>query len=220
MPDTPGGHEDGCGCKVGSLCVEYGLDGVDPRLQEQWTAEDGPSVRDLTDWFNKQLIHKRLKEEHEFPLEREVDLFYDLLQSEEIGSGTQLEARNRLEGFNLDVERLENDFVSHQTMYRHLTDCLSITYEREADPDRLREKFDDKAGRLEQRVEMVVTEELDRLSNEPWFTLGEFDVFMNLTVTCRDCSCHDNARVLVANDGCDCNGTERSSDGKTRSPNR
>jgi DNA-binding transcriptional ArsR family regulator len=142
-------------------------------------------------------------------LDQEIDLFYDLLQSDDVPTWTRIEAENRLDEFNLDVEQLDEEFVSHQTMYRHLKNCLSAEKERTIEPEKIRENFREKVGRLEQRIEMVVTEELERFSNKPWFTIGEFDVFVSVAVMCRDCSRHEDVRTLVADGGCDCDRDDR-----------
>ncbi len=46
-----------------------------------------------------------------------------------VSSGTQVQTRNELQRDGVLVDRVESDFVSHQTVYNHLTNCLGAKLE-------------------------------------------------------------------------------------------
>lgn len=176
-------------CKVGAVAEAYVLVDLDEVLHERWTAPtDRSSVRSLADYVNRRVLRAVLHEGHEGTLEGEVENYYRLLTDEDVSRGMRAETRSRLRDRNVDVETVEDDFLSHQTVYRHLTGCL--------DADRDSPAIDSETSvrvglgtirALQRRTEAVARSTLDRLARAGHFDVGEIDVLVDVTLTCRGC---------------------------------
>lgn len=197
--ETPGGT---CGCKVGRLLEEYGLVSMNDELAFDWTREDGEdcSVRALTDRFNRRLLRRELRSAGVEFLDEEVSTISDHLVGDEVNKGQEAQVRNRLSRHGIDVEELEERFVSHQTIYRHLHDCLELDKERTPTVD----KESDRIHRLQNRSEAVVTDSLRRLRENDRLAAGAFDVLVNFRVMCEECNSLYDVTEFLADGGCEC----------------
>lgn len=84
-------------------------------LDRRWIAEeDRQSLRDLATYFNHQLLSQALANAETRVLDGEIENMYRLLTAD--GSTDQMRIRRRLERDGLDVETLERDFVTYQTI--------------------------------------------------------------------------------------------------------
>ena len=195
-------------CKVGAVAEAYGLVDLDAVLHERWTAQTGrSSVRELADYVNRRVLRSVLSEEHEGTLAGEVENYYRLLTDEDVSGGMRAETRNRLRDRNVDVETVEDDFLSHQTVYRHLTGCLDATRN---DPPTDSETAV-RAGlgtirALQRRTEAVASSTLDRLGRAGHFDVGEIDVLVDVVVTCRGCGDQLPLSESLAGRSCRCGG--------------
>lgn len=200
-----GDPDSDCNCKLGRVAVEYGLD-PDDRLVARWI-EDRESTRALAEWFNKRVLERALLEAGLSPRDGEVGNIYRLLTDEAVTSGTRIETRADLEREGVPVDAVESDFLSHQTVYNHLTDCLGASLP-ESDAEGRRSEAVSKLGALESRTEAVATDTISRLENADALTVGEFEVLVSVTVTCRECHSQYPVRELLTGGGCDCAGGE------------
>lgn len=191
----------GCGCKVGRVSREYGLD-VDDVLYRRWTGVDGDrqGLRDLADEFNRRVLAAAVRDAGVEVLDGEVENAYRLLAGGDATSGQRTHARSRLERDGVDVAAVERAFVSHQTVHAHLTDCLGASLDD--DGDRV-EDVADTVGALRSRTEAVTRDALDRLRGDG-LALGEFAVVVNVTVSCDDCGAQHDLASLLDRGGCDC----------------
>lgn len=194
-----------CDCKLGRVSVEYGLD-PDDRLVSRWV-DDRESTRELAEWFNRRVLERALLDADLSPRDGEVENVYRLLTDDEVTSGTRIETRADLEREGVPVGAVESDFLSHQTVYNHLTDCLGASLP-EPDAESRRSDAASKLGALESRTEAVAADTISRLERADALTVGEFDVLVSVTVTCRECHGQYTARELLAGGGCDCAGGE------------
>ena len=190
-----------CDCKLGRVAAEYGFD-PDKRLISRWV-DDRESTRALAEWFNRQVLERALLEAGLEPRDGEVGNVYRLLTDEAVTSGTRIETRADLEREGVPVETVESDFLSHQTVYNHLTDCLGASLP-EPDAESRRSEAASKLGALESRTEAVTADTISRLESADALTVGEFDVLVSVTVTCRECHSQYAVRELLAGGGCDC----------------
>lgn len=69
--------------------------------------------------------------------------------------------------------------------------------------DDVRDKMD-RPFRLASRMSAVTTSPLEHLRTDSGFSLGGFDVFVAVTVTCTECHTRRNLRELLTHRGCDC----------------
>ena len=197
-------ERSGKGTKVGRVAETYGLDDVEAELLERRRGERGEreSLRALESYFNRRVLRAALERAGERPLEGEVENVYHLLTADEVTEGTRTEARRRLERDGVDVGAVEADFVSYQTINRFL-DAHPEGVTPKADEASVRGRME-RLFKLESRLSAVASSTLERLRDDPTFTLGEFDVFVGVTVTCTDCHARRTLRELLRHDGCEC----------------
>jgi len=110
--------------------------------------------------------------------------------------------RNRLSRVGVDVDRLEQDFVTHQAVHTYLTEVLNVSKETEpADPV---EKNRNRIARLRGRTGAVVENALSELQNTGDIEIGAHDVFVDISVYCSECETQTQLSKLLAAGGCDC----------------
>ncbi|WP_049926822.1 rod-determining factor RdfA [Halopiger goleimassiliensis] len=197
--------EPSCGCKVGRVAGEYDLTGLDEELVTYWTdqSEDRYSTRDLAAHVNQRILESALVEAGLQYRDGEVENTYRLLTDDDVSSGTRVQTRKELERDGVPVEDIESDFVSHQTVYNHLTACLEASLESPSDEERI-ERSRDKLGALRNRTSAVTADTIEQLDRNDVLEIGEFDVLVDVTVTCKDCRQQYTVRDLLEQGGCDC----------------
>ena len=177
-----------CSCKVG-------------RVAERWGEK---SLRDLERYVNERLLGAAMRDAGMELLDGEVENFYDLLVGDETSEGVRVEARKRLERADVDVESVKSDFVSHQSVHTHLRDCLDTTYEDQRDDEDRIESAEDTVFALQNRTAAVTDGTLAQLRDADAVALGEFDVFVDVNVTCRECGRNLDVATLLDRGGCEC----------------
>ncbi|WP_408960366.1 rod-determining factor RdfA [Natrinema sp. 74] len=197
--------ETPCGCKIGRVTEGYGLVDLDDDLVAYWTGDgdEQRSTRELATYVNQRILEEALTNADIPPKEGEIENTYRLLTDDDVSSGTRVQTRNELQRDGVPVEQVESDFVSHQTVYNHLTGCLEASVETPSDEERL-ERSEEKLGALQNRTAAVTTDTVDRLERKDILDIGEFTVNVSVTVTCEDCFREYTVRDLLENRSCDC----------------
>jgi hypothetical protein len=93
--------------------------------------------------------------------------------------------------------------VSHQTVYRHLINCLKVSKDDEKTSDERREKARDTVYALQQRMELVTESTIDSLRSADITDIGDIEVLVDLQVMCSDCGQSMDFETAVQ-DGCRC----------------
>ncbi|RBI59662.1 hypothetical protein DMJ13_21225 [halophilic archaeon] len=196
----------GCHCKVGTLIREYNLDDTNDELANRWTGRLGEpeSVRSLADWFNRQLLREEMRSGNLELIEGRVENLYNLLTDDAALEAVRIQARSVLSEGGVDIEQLEEKFVSHQSIYRHLRNCLEV--EKEINTLSI-EKEQNRVNSLQNRAEAVITDSVSRLRDESKLSLDNFEVLVNFRVTCESCGTLHDASTLLAEGGCSCQTT-------------
>ena len=196
---------DECGCKVGRVAAEYLRDSIHETLRRRWVGANGRehSVRDLEVYFNTTLLERRLTAANVDVLDGEVENLYRLL-SGDTSRGMETQVRRQFERNGIDVEAIRDDFVSHQTIYRHLTDCLETDKDTALSRSERVERERTRIGRLQSKSEAVSDEALSRLCRSDAITLGSFEVIANFQVICDDCGVHREITDILQQGGCNC----------------
>lgn len=197
MSDEP----DACDCKVGRVTTEYGLSGTDSRLVAEWRG--GTSVRDLTDELNEGIVESALGAANVGNVEWSRTPVYEALHTDELSEADALEIRRELDRAGVEVERVADDLVSHQTVYRHLTRCLDASKDDDASPDERRERARDTVYALQRRTEAVTETTLESLQAADVTDLGDAEVLVDLQVVCNDCGRSMDFETAVR-EGCRC----------------
>ncbi|MFB6084404.1 MAG: rod-determining factor RdfA [Halorientalis sp.] len=201
--DEAGGKIDS---KVARLIDDYGLGAAyGDRLESLWTAEgsERESLRELADRFNKRLLEAAITAAGMSTVDGEVANIYRLLTADDVSSGNRTEARRRLEQNGIDVDQLEQDFVTYQAIRSYLKEYRSVQYEDGSHGDR-RDSVIDTVQRLKSRTRSVAEKSLDQLRGADRITLGEFRLFIDISVHCEDCNSQYGVVELIERGGCDC----------------
>jgi hypothetical protein len=191
-----------CTCKVGRVADAANLD-IDGELIDRWTGDDRQSTRDLADWFNRQLLASTLTEAGVRTKDGEVQNYYRLLTDSDVTSGDRTETRRELAQAGVDIETIDEQFVSHQTIHSHLTECLDGSLSEPTPAARL----DDAAttlGQLQSRTEAVTADTIARLADHDALDIDTPDVVVSVQVACTSCNRQYSVRRLLDRGGCHC----------------
>lgn len=197
-------EQDGCGCKVGRITTEYELPNVNPRLVEGW--QSGTSVRKLTEELNKDIIKTELNAANLGQIEWSRSPVYEALHTDELSDAEEIEIRRELNRAGVHAEQLSSDLVSHQTVYRHFTQCLNVSKDDDQTPAERRAKVKDTVYALQQRTEIVTESTIETLQSAGITDLGEIEVLVDLQVVCGDCG-HSMDFETAISKGCNCHTT-------------
>lgn len=190
-----------CSCKVGTLVETVDLEELDEKLERLWQ-EEGVSVRRLARYVGERVLEQTLEDAGAEFTVAELDTIYDLVRGIDVSDAASIEKRRQLEREGVDVDALDDRFVSHQTVYRHLTGCLGIEYER--DPV-------DAASTLEQiravqhRTATVAADRVERLAANAVLDHADYQVIVDVSATCEHCGSYYELGELVSGGGCGCN---------------
>ena len=190
--------------KVARVIDEYDLAALGDELVAHWTAEkDRMSLRELADYFNKQLLTDQLDSRQVSTLAGEVDNLYELLTGDSVTSGTRIQTENRLQEYGIDIEALRSDFVTRQAIHTYLTKQREAEYET-PDAEAIVDRRLGELQRLESRQRAVTEKTLSTLSNSDRLSLGEFQVLVSTQVQCADCGRQFEVSDLLQRGACDC----------------
>ncbi|ELY35469.1 hypothetical protein C497_13001 [Halalkalicoccus jeotgali B3] len=194
--------------KVGRVIEKYGLDGFGTQLEAYWTGEDGEqySLRALADLFNRRVLEAAMDAAGMRSLDGEVENRYRLLSDDDVSAGMREQTRRELDRAGLDIEELESDFVSHQSIYTYLTEYREATHPSsvELTPEERRERELDKIGALITRTSVVTEDSIDRLAARDALSGGISGVFVDVQVTCEACGRSISATTFLEEGGCSC----------------
>jgi len=192
--------------KVARLIDAYGLAETGDTLEQQWTAtEDRSSLRELADYFNRELLRTAIESAGATPLEGEVENLYHLLTDDDVTSGVREQTRNRLNQQGVDVDKIEDDFVTYQSIRTYLKKY------RDANPPDMSTSPEDRINRKRSTVQRLTTrladvteQSLRDLVNASAITLGEFDIIVTVRVHCTSCGTQQSVSDLLSDRGCEC----------------
>jgi hypothetical protein len=120
------------GCKICRVLEERGMERYENRLVEQWSADRGQrkGYRQLATWLNVLMLRREMDRAGLSTLGDEAASKYKRLTGDD---GTVVaEVRDVLRNSGIDVDALENDFVSYGVIRTHLIDCLGEEHETES----------------------------------------------------------------------------------------
>lgn len=190
-------------CKVDRARSRYELQGLDERLKRRYGRGDEVGVRDLEEYLNRWILRRAMDDAGMISIDGEVDNFYRLLTDDDVSAYARDEARRELERSGVDVDDVLGDFVSYQTVRKHLNECLGVDTSR-PDYEPSFEDAQERIGRLSTRIEAVVARVLARLRDADVLTMGEPKVSVHLKVRCGECARTHNVGELLQRRGCPC----------------
>ena len=189
--------------KVARLIDEYDLQSLGAKLEQQWTAEeDRKSLRELARDFNWQLLKQALEKANVQYLDGEIENTYRLLTDDEVSSAESTRVKRRLERDGVDIDALENDFITYQAIRSYLKDYRGAEYTPdETDP---LEREATNIQKLRGRMAAVTEGKLKQLRASDELTLGEFQPLADIQVVCEDCNTQFDVLNLLNRGGCNC----------------
>jgi len=189
------------GCKVERVTERYDLHEADERLLRRRENEDA-SLRELETHLNRRLLKRAMIEQGMSPLDGEVENYYRLLTDDTVMGTARREARRKLEEAGIDVDGVETDFVSYQTVRKHLNECLDKDTSEEYTP-----KPDNDLKNIEklrQRLQNVVEKSVGRLKEYRVIQIGSPEATVSVKVTCGDCGRTYGISTLFRRRECPC----------------
>ncbi len=189
--------------KVLRLVEEYGLDGIGAELERSWTAEGSErrSLRELADYFNRQLLAEAMTEAGMQPRPDSVERTYEHL-TDETTEADRIRTRRQLEREGVDVEDVRDDFLTYQAVRTYLTEHRNVEYEGNDRPriDVERENVQ----RLRGRTAAVSESKLEQLRNADDVSIGSFQTSVDVNVLCEDCGGRFEFDELLDRGRCRC----------------
>lgn len=191
-------------CKVGRVVRAYGLEALGVELERRWTGQTGESasLRELQREFNRELLRVALADAGVVPIEGEAENFRNLLRGSDVDKSRRVEATRRLENDGVDVEQLQDDFVSHQTIHNHLRNCRDVSV-----PDRHSDAEQRAASTifgLRNRTAVITEQTLTQLGTSGVVSPSTFDVIVDIQAICDECGRSNDVGDLLETGACHC----------------
>ena len=186
-------------CKIARVADDYNISEIDAKLIER--REQGDSLRDLATYLNKQILSESLNTGTR-EVVGDADSIYEVLRGNDVNRSRQVELRSKLDRNGIDIEAVERDFVSHQTVRNHLHDCKAIDTGRKSTVD-----IDGAEKTIEwaqARSEGVIEQTLERLRNAGNVADTPTEVTLSVRVGCSACGRTYRIGDFLEQQGCDC----------------
>lgn len=186
-------------CKIARVADDYNISEIDAKLVER--REQGDSLRDLATYLNKHILSESLNTGTR-EVVGDADSIYKVLRGNDVNRSRQVELRSKLDRNGIDIEAVERDFVSHQTVRNHLHDCKAIDTGRKSTVD-----IDGAEKTIEwaqARSEGVIEQTLDRLRNAGNIADTPTEVTLSVRVGCSACGRTYRIEDFLEQRGCDC----------------
>ena len=132
----------------------------------------------------------------------DAETIYEVLTDDDTDRARQAELRSKLARYNVDIDDVQQDFISHQTVRNHLNDCRKIDTGRES-------TFDLEAGKktiewAQARSEGVIEQTIERLRNAGEVADTQTEVTQSVRVACSACGQSYRIEAFLEQGGCDC----------------
>jgi len=203
MDQESSATQPGARSKVARLIEEHDLEGLGAEMEARWTAEeDRMSLRALAAYFNQEILRTRLEDAGINTLDGELENIYRLLSDDDVSAAERTRVRRRLERDGLDVDAVEDHFVTYQAIRTYLTEYRDAEYVRD-DRDPIEREVEN-VERLRGRVETVTSGKLEQLRERGDLSLGSFRTVVDVKVVCEDCHSQYDVLDLLERGGCDC----------------
>lgn len=174
--------------KVERLISRHGLRAVGDDLEYRWLGDgaESMSLRELADWFNKQLLRAHLDDVAYSYLPGEIDNLYRLLHGDGVSAGDEVQVVRTLEREGVDVDSIRDGFVSHQAIHTYLRQARGVENRSSAESPSTDDSID-RINRLLSRTTSVAEDDINRHRTQGTVAIGDFDVMGAITVTCLKC---------------------------------
>lgn len=188
--------------KVERVIADYDLGGLGRELERAWTGDAGErtSLRDLADQFNRAVLAAALEDTAVSQTDREIQRLYADLRSDSASDGVA--ARRALERHDVNIDTVEADFVTHQTIYTYLTGVRDATLPTE-DRDQIEQRIN-AIKSLQGRLDSVIDTSLTTLANGDKLDHDAYKVLIDTQLLCPYCGTSTPLTELLHAGGCSC----------------
>lgn len=190
--------------KVERVSDKYDLPSIDDELEARWTrTTDRYSLRDLTEYFNVRVLESAMTAAGMTALEGDAENMYRILTDDDVSRANRTQAERHLERNGIDADELTSDFVSYQTINRHLKNVLDVEYSGEdesVDPEAAAQRI----FALQNRSKAVTENTIEQLRSGGDVADGDFQVLVDISVTCYRCGQQMSVRRFIDENGCSC----------------
>ena len=192
--------EDTCQCKIGRVAQEYGVNTLTAELVRR-RSEEHTSLRDLADIVNVRIVEGVLDDSTADIIVDPRSIYYSLTD-DETDTEQRVRVSDQLSRLAIDIEALTNDFVSYQTVRRHLQNCLEMSTDREGIEtiNEAKAVIDWSRNRHENIVERTI-KRLDRLGE---LSIEQPRVTATITIACERCGSITRIDELLQQGRCGC----------------
>lgn len=191
-------------CKVHRVATAYNLEGIDAELERRYESEDA-TLHEVAAYINNRITSITLDSvTSSFAIEP-ATVRAALREEESIPATRRDDIRASLVG-TLNVDRLTESYVSHETVRRHLNEHMGVSTEQCGFDDM--EELKDALKSYEEQYQSGVIGALYRARKMGLIEGDEFNVFTT-KVECESCSRSYRLMELVENGGCDCHKDEQ-----------
>lgn len=194
--------------KVPRVASRHDMTEILEQSERQWTGKEGErsSLRELATRFNIKLLTQVISDHDASISGPEIQAMYDTLSGSEGTAGDRTRVRRNLERHGVDVDNLEEKFVSHQAIHTYLTDGRGLS--KPGTDRRTRSDALQTVERLRARLATVTESELHSLNREPDYTFGDPETIVTITVACNECNAHMELDAALQGEGCECSTPE------------
>ena len=186
-------------CKITRVAQAYHIRDVDAKLLRQ--REQGASLRELAVLFNKRILSRALDRATK-EVVGDAETIYAVLMDDDTDRARQAELRSKLTRYDVDIDDVQQDFISHQTVRNHLNGCREVDTGRES-------TLDLEGGRktiewAQARSEGVIEQTIERLRNAGEVADIQIEVTQSVRVACSACGQSYRIGEFLEQGGCDC----------------
>lgn len=195
-------------CKVQRTAAVFG---VTDRLDDIATRRrDGDSFRDITTYFNTQVVERALSAtglgegrsiHAALTGDRIAADVYDVLRGDSDSDIRRAEVRARLADAGVDVDELQSAFVSHVTVRSHLQDCVGV------EPDESPPPFEQTVNTTQgarKRAANIIQSTVDRAVKNGQLQTGPLEAELSVQITCTECGSTFYLTELLEQRACSC----------------
>jgi hypothetical protein len=190
--------------KVERVIDSYGLDGLADDIERRWVGDgtESQSTRELATYFNKRVLAAAIDDSSVALVTEDVGDIYAALTDDTADHDTTL-IESRLRRGGVDISDVRDDFISHQTIYRYLTEIRGAERASPSESERL-ENGSERIQRLQGRTTAVTEQTIDSLATNDIVSIGSFDVLTDVQVFCQDCGRSYDVTTFLERKHCDC----------------
>jgi hypothetical protein len=188
--------------KVERVIATYDLGDLGRDLETAWTghAEERTSLRDLAARFNRAVLAAALDDTTALQTDREIERLYEDLVGD--SASDAVAARREIERHGIDVDAVEADFVTHQTIHTYLTKVRNATLPTD-DRDQTEQRITT-IENLQGRLNSVIDTSLTTLANGDELNHDSYEVLVDIQLLCPHCGASTPLKELLRAGGCAC----------------